>query len=155
MRSDLGANFEGGIRVPGIFYWPGTISKGHVEHEPAGAVDLLPTICGLLGIDTPEGVHLDGSDISPLLRVAFRSAKDALEDATFAERKATFNRHQPLYWHLPSANPSLAIRDGNYSMVAYRDYEFPRDRAAIAKVEKEIEEVLRKANSPELVPWVE
>ena len=139
LRGRKASNFEGGIRVPGIFYWPGTIKGGHVEHEPAGVVDLLPTICGLLGIDKPEGVHLDGSDISPLL----------------TSRGNEFVRHQPLYWHLPSANPSLAIRDGNYSMVAYRDYEFPRDRAAIAKVEKEIEEVLRKANSPELVPWVE
>jgi len=139
LRGRKASNFEGGIRVPGIFYWPGTIKDGHVEHEPAGVVDLLPTICGLLGIDKPEGVHLDGSDISPLL----------------TGHNSEFARHQPLYWHLPSGNPSLAMRDGNYSMVAYRDYEFPRDRAAIAEVEKEIEAVLRKANSPELVPWVE
>ncbi len=139
LRGRKASNFEGGIRVPGIFYWPGTIKGGHVEHGPAGVVDLLPTICGLLGIDKPEGVHLDGSDISPLL----------------TGRNNKFARHQPLYWHLPSGNPSLAIRDGNYSMVAYRDYVFPRDRAAIVQVEKEIEEVLRKANSPELVPWVE
>ncbi len=139
LRGKKASTFEGGIRVPGIFYWPGTIKKGHVEHEPAGVVDLLPTVCGLLGIVKPVGVHLDGSDISPLL----------------TGRNDEFARHQPLYWHLPSTNPSLAIRDGNYSMVAYRDYEFPRDRAAITQVEKEIEEVLRKANSPELVPWVE
>jgi len=139
LRGRKGSNFEGGIRVPGIFYWPGTIKGGHVEHEPAGVVDLLPTVCGLLGIDKPEGVHLDGSDLSPLL----------------AGRDSEFARHQPLYWHLPSNNPSVVIRQGNYSMVAYRDYEFPRDRQAIKKVEKEIEEVLRKANSPELVPWVE
>ena len=139
LRGRKASNFEGGIRVPGIFYWPGTIMDGHVAHEPAGVVDLLPTVCGLLGIDKPEGIHLDGTDISPLLTI----------------RGNEFARHQPLYWHLPSGNPSLAIRDGNYSMVAYRDYEFPRDRAAIVQVEKEIEEVLRKANSPELVPWVE
>jgi len=139
LRGRKASNFEGGIRVPGILYWPGAIKGGHVEHEPAGIVDLLPTICGLLGIDKPEGVHLDGSDISPLL----------------TRRGNEFVRHQPLYWHLPSGNPSLAIRDGNYSMVAYRDYEFPRDTAAIARVDNEIEAVLRKANSPELVPWVE
>jgi len=139
LRGRKGKSFEGGIRVPGIFYWPGTIKQGQVEREPAGVVDLLPTICGLLGIDKPDGVHLDGTDISPLL----------------TSRDNGFARHQPLYWHLPSGNPSLAIRDGNYSMVAYRDYEFPRDREAIVQVEKEIEEVLRKANSPELIPWVE
>ena len=55
-----GRLFEGGHRVPGIFYWKGGIPGGRVENEPAGAVDLLPTLCGLIGIDKPEGVHLDG-----------------------------------------------------------------------------------------------
>ena len=28
----------------------------------------MPTVCGLLQLDRPAGVHLDGSDLSPLLR---------------------------------------------------------------------------------------
>jgi len=43
-----GSHYEGGHRVPGIFYWKRKIPGGRVEKEPAGAVDLLPTICGLL-----------------------------------------------------------------------------------------------------------
>ncbi len=139
LRGRKGSLYEGGIRVPGIFYWPGNIPRGRVEGEPAGVVDLLPTVCGLLGIEGPAGVHLDGTDISPLLR----------------GQSARFARDQALYWAMPSKNPGVAIRRGKYSMVAYRDLEYPRDRAAIAKVEKEIEEVLRKANSPELLPWIE
>jgi len=129
-----GSNFEGGIRVPGIFCWPGTITKGHVQHDPSGMVDLLPTVCGLLGIDKPEGVHLDGSDLSPLL----------------TSRDNEFARHQPLFWLLPASYPAAAIWDGNYSMVAYRDYELPKDKEAMAGVLKQIEEILRKANSEEL-----
>ena len=128
LRGKKGSNFEGGIRVPGIFYWPGTITKGHVEHEPAGLVDLLPTICGLLGIDKPEGVRLDGSDLSPLLRGGDN----------------TFTRHQPLFWILPTSQPTVAMRDGNYSLVAYRDYEFPKDQEKMTALSKQIEETLRK-----------
>jgi len=128
LRGTKGSNFEGGLRVPGVFYWPGTITKGHVEHEPAGLVDLLPTVCGLLGIDNPEGVHLDGSDLSPLL----------------TGRDNAFRRHQPLFWLLPAAGPAVAIRDGNYSLVAYRNYEFPKDRETMAALRKQIEETLRK-----------
>jgi len=128
LRGKKGSNFEGGIRVPGIFYWPGTITKGHVEHEPAGLVDLLPTICGLLGIDKPEGVRLDGSDLSPLLRGGDN----------------TFTRHQPLFWLLPTSQPTVAMRDGDYSLVAYRDYEFPKDQEKMAALSKQIEETLRK-----------
>ena len=128
LRGTKGSNFEGGIRVPGIFCWPGTITKGHVEHEPAGLVDLLPTVCGLLEIDKPERVHLDGSDVSPLL----------------TGRGREFTRHQPLFWLLPASGPAVAIRDGKYSLVAHRDYEFPRDRKTMVALKKQIEETLRR-----------
>jgi arylsulfatase A len=134
LRGRKGSNYEGGIRVPGIFYWPGTIDAGRVENEPAGVVDILPTVCGLLGIDKPEGVHLDGSDISPLL----------------TGRANQFTRHQPLFWLLST----LAMRDGKYSLVGFRDFKFPNDRAAIRNTKDQIAEVLRKANSPELEPWL-
>ena len=97
-------------------------------------VDLLPTVCGLLGIDKPGGVHLDGSDLSPLL----------------TNRKKAFKRHQPLFWLLPTSNPAMAVRDGNFSMVAYRDYELPRDRDAMNKVLQQIESILKKEH-PEVL----
>ncbi|MCH7728953.1 MAG: sulfatase-like hydrolase/transferase, partial [Planctomycetes bacterium] len=128
LRGTKGSNYEGGIRVPGIFHWPGTITKGLVEDEPGGLVDLLPTVCGLLGIDKPNGVHLDGSDLSPLL----------------TGRAGSFKRHQPLFWNLPASGPAVAIRDGRYSMVASRAYEFPRDKVKMAALKKEIEATLRK-----------
>jgi len=128
LRGKKGSNFEGGLRVPGIFNWPGTITKGHVEHEPAGLVDLLPTVCGLLGIDKSMSVHLDGSDLSPLL-IGSGNA---------------FTRHQPLFWILPASAPAVAIRDGNYSLVGYRDYKFPKDQEKMTALMKQIKETLRK-----------
>ena len=128
LRGTKGSNYEGGIRVPGIFYWPGTVAKGHVEHEPAGQVDLLPTVCGLLGIDKPANVHLDGSDLSPLLTGGDNA----------------FTRGQPLFWLLPAPAPAVAIREGNYSLVGYRDYEFPKDREKMTALMKQVEETLRK-----------
>jgi arylsulfatase A len=128
LRGKKGSNFEGGLRVPGIFYWPGTITKGHVEHEPAGLVDLLPTVCGLLRIDKPVNVHLDGSDLSPLLTGG----------------KNEFTRHQLLFWLLPTSGPAVAIRDGAYSLVAYRDYRLPKDQEKMTALMKKIEETLRK-----------
>ena len=111
LRGRKGSNWQGGIRVPGIFYWPGKITAGKVASAPAGLVDVLPTICGLLGIAPPKGVHLDGSDISPLL----------------TGHPAKFERHQPLFWHLQKSRPIVAIRDGDYSLVAEPDYELSTD----------------------------
>ncbi len=128
LRGTKGSNFEGGIRVPGISCWPGAIRSGQVEGEPAGLVDLLPTGCRLLGIDKPEGIDLDGSDLSALL----------------TNRDSEFVRHQPLFWLLPAAEPAVAIRDGDYSLVGYRDYEFPKDKEAMAVLMRQIEKTLRK-----------
>ncbi len=132
LRGKKGSNFEGGIRVPGIFCWPGTIPGGRVEDEPAGLVDLLPTICGLLEIDKPKGVHLDGADLSPLLTTGAK----------------TFVRPQPLFWLLPTSQPMAALRDGNYSLLAYRETEYPRDREAMKALLQQMKEVLRKNGDP-------
>lgn len=107
LRGRKGQNWEGGIRVPGIFSWPGRIKAGHEERNPAGIVDILPTVCGLLGISKPKNRHLDGSDLTPLL----------------TDTSADFVRHQPLFWHLQKSRPIVALRDGNYSLVADPDYE--------------------------------
>ena len=39
-------------------------------------------------------------------------------------------------------------------MLADHDHKFPKDRKAIAAEERQIEEFLKKTNSPELGPWV-
>jgi arylsulfatase A len=108
LRGKKGVNWEGGIRVPGIWSWPGHIPEGRVDDTPAGVIDTLPTICGLLGLEKPAAVHLDGSDLAPLL----------IQDDT-----SGFERHQPLFWHLQKSRPIVALRDGRYSLVAEPDYE--------------------------------
>jgi len=126
LHGTKGSNYEGGIRVPGIFHWPGHIPN-RTEVTPAGLVDLLPTVCGLLGIDPPKGLHLDGSDLSPVLT-----------------GKGKLSRHQPLAWILPASGPTIAIRDGNWSLVAQRTYQFSKDTKRMADLMKQIEAILRK-----------
>jgi arylsulfatase A len=111
LRGRKGMNWEGGIRVPGIFHWPGRISSGVAASEPAGLIDVLPTVCGLLGLEKPSGVHLDGSDLSSVL----------------TGKGDDFRRHQPLFWHLQKSRPIVALRDGDYSLVADPDYELSTD----------------------------
>lgn len=66
LRGMKGSGWEGGTRVPGIFRWTGKIPAGQTLSTPAATVDMVPTVCGLAGIDvTPYKV--DGIDIWPLL----------------------------------------------------------------------------------------
>jgi arylsulfatase A len=39
----------------------------------------------------------------------------------------SFQRHQPLFWHLQRSRPIVAMRDGRYSLVAEPDYELSKD----------------------------
>jgi arylsulfatase A-like enzyme len=59
--------YEGGLRVPCIAYWPGEIQEGVTTNEVCHAMDWYPTLASLAGISIPEGVVLDGRDLSSLL----------------------------------------------------------------------------------------
>ncbi len=107
LRAKKGSNWDGGIRVPGIFSWPGVIKQNRAVKEPAGLVDILPTLCGLLNLEVPKDRMIDGSDLSTLLQGEANK----------------FRRHQPLFWHLQKSRPIVAMRDGDFSLVANPDYE--------------------------------
>lgn len=66
LRDGKGSTWEGGMRVPGIVWMPGSIEPA-VTSEMAHAMDLFPTALGLAGVDVPAGVELDGIDLGPLL----------------------------------------------------------------------------------------
>ena len=55
------------MRVPGIFWMPGSIPAGRVTSAVAANMDLLPTFAGLAGSDLPDDRVLDGRDLWPLL----------------------------------------------------------------------------------------
>ena len=108
LKGKKGSNYQGGLRVPGIFCWPAKIKSGIEIEEPAGLVDLMATICDFVGYIMPEEIHLDGSSLQPLLTGAPKN----------------FKRLQPFFWHFAESKQIVGIRDGNYSLLAYPDYEF-------------------------------
>ncbi|XP_041933824.1 arylsulfatase D [Alosa sapidissima] len=59
--------WEGGIRVPGIFRWPGRLAAGKVIDEPTSLMDVYPTLVNLAGGQLPKDRVLDGHDLMPLM----------------------------------------------------------------------------------------
>lgn len=41
--------WEGGIRVPGVFRWPGVLPRGRVLDQPVSLMDVFPTVVRLGG----------------------------------------------------------------------------------------------------------
>ncbi|KAJ7410833.1 hypothetical protein BTVI_52162 [Pitangus sulphuratus] len=60
--------WEGGIRVPGIFRWPGVLPAGTVIGEPTSLMDIYPTVVHLAGGAVPQDRVMDGRTLLPLLR---------------------------------------------------------------------------------------
>lgn len=92
LRGFKGVLYEGGIRVPSIVEWPGTIQP-QVTDFPASTLDMMPTIVDLL--DLPDDSMLeptDGESILPLFEgrrperkhsIPFTSKGTALIDGDF------------------------------------------------------------------------
>lgn len=95
--------FEGGLRVPGIFRWPGRIAAGAAEDTPVTALDILPTIADYLELALPEDRVVDGQSITGLLDQ---------DNGTSLKRKSIF------YWSIPTPDGmEYAVRDGQWKMI--------------------------------------
>jgi arylsulfatase A-like enzyme len=113
--------YEGGIRVPMIARWPGQIPAGAVSGHVGAFWDVMPTVCDIAGIRTPDGI--DGISMLPALR------KD----------EALQKEHHHLYWEFHELGGRQAVRSGKWKAVRYsvsynRDkgvelYDLEKDRA--------------------------
>ncbi len=99
LRGTKGQLFEGGIRVPFVVRWPGTIPEGSVYDDPVISLDIFPTAVAAAGAALPAGLSLDGANILP-----------ALAGDTQAPP------HERLFWRT-GGGESFAIREGRYKLV--------------------------------------
>jgi arylsulfatase A-like enzyme len=89
--------YEGGIRVPAMVRWPGTVKAGAVSDEIWAFWDFLPTAAELAGAGTPEGI--DGVSLAPTLRGQPRKAPEFL------------------YWEFHERGSKQAVRMGPWKGV--------------------------------------
>jgi len=100
--------YDGGIRIPCIIHWPALNQKSEIINEPAGFVDIMPTICDILKIQTPGDRVIDGTSILNLL-----NGKD-------------FYREKPLFWFFYRTSPVIAVRIENYMILGKDIDSIPR-----------------------------
>ncbi len=96
LRGAKGSTFEGGMRVPAIFWWPGTIQPD-VIMELGSTLDIFETFCTIAGIEVPSGKVYDGWDISPVLHGTGKSPRNVIEyymdTQLFAFRYGSYKAH--------------------------------------------------------------
>ena len=90
--------YEGGIRVPAIFSWPGHIAAGSQSDFMGCFWDLMPTFRELGGSGSPEG--MDGVSLLPLLT-----------------GKKGQKEHDYLYFEFQELGGRQALRQGPWKLV--------------------------------------
>jgi len=104
LRKWKGHVYEGGIRVPMIIYWPGSVPPGVVNNNYMVIQDFLPTIMELIGdVHLPAGV--DGKSFLSTLKYPGK-----------------FFDRGPVYFHFPHFSgqggyPAGAVRYGDWKLV--------------------------------------
>jgi arylsulfatase A-like enzyme len=104
LREGKGWLYEGGIRVPLIVRWTGTIKAGTVSAVPVGLHDLFPTLVEACGGKAEAKV--DGVSLLPLWKGG---------DAP---------RREALFWHYPhysnqDSRPGASIRWGDHKLIEF------------------------------------
>ncbi|MEM6886383.1 MAG: sulfatase/phosphatase domain-containing protein, partial [Verrucomicrobiota bacterium] len=143
--------YEGGIRVPFIVKWPAQIQAGGIDDDTIfSAVDLMPTLCAIAGVDAPEGKFAPDGE----------SMLKALVDGP-QERKT------PLFWeyhfemkygHVINKNPIMAIRRGDWKLLMNPDksrielYHIPEDPMELNNLATLKPDVVKDL-SDELIAW--
>lgn len=96
LRQGKGSTWEGGVRTPAIFWWPGTIAPGVVTGMGSG-LDLLATSAALAGTRLPADRLLDSVDLSRTLRSNVASPRTELlyywDSELRAVRKNAYKAH--------------------------------------------------------------
>jgi arylsulfatase A-like enzyme len=92
--------YEGGIRVPMIAWWPGTIPRGRVSDHVWAHWDVFPTLADLAGARSPDGI--DGISMARALR---------------GEPQPT---HEFFYWEFHERGFQQAVRMGSWKAVRPR-----------------------------------
>jgi arylsulfatase A-like enzyme len=135
--------YEGGIRVPLFFVWPGVIERGTSFHTPVQHVDLYPTLSSFMGADL--GHLVDGLSLYGLI----------MKGIPLPARE--------LYWHYPHymyENGAEVVRDERYKYIEfYKDgrkelydlEEDPGERSNIIKEHPEKAGELKR----KLYSWLE
>jgi arylsulfatase A-like enzyme len=101
LRDGKGSTWEGGMREPGIAWWPGKIKPGVINRELACSMDLFSTYLTLAKVPIPSDRIIDGVDMTPMLLGKGPGQRNLMiyynGDELYAVRKGPYKAHYITY----------------------------------------------------------
>lgn len=131
LREGKATTFDGGLRVPCIMYWPGSVTPGIVCNQLASGIDMLPTLADICGAPLPVR-KIDGVSLKPFIDGDMKATprkyflyyfkKNNLEAVRDARFKLVFEHPGRTYTkYLPGIDGTAGKLDNNhlYPMALY------------------------------------
>jgi len=78
LREGKGMTWEGGMRVPTVAWWPGTIPPGQTSSALSSTLDILPTSIKMAGGEVPNDRIIDGYDLTETLKGTSDSPREVM-----------------------------------------------------------------------------
>jgi arylsulfatase A len=98
LREGKITTWEGGVRVPCLAWWPGTIAPGRVVQDLASELDLFATCIELAGGRLPADRPYDSHSLAPLFRGTGSGSRNEVfyyfDDQVTAVRQGPWKLHQ-------------------------------------------------------------
>lgn len=145
LRLGKGHPYEGGIRVPLIFRWPGNILAGTQSETMVISTDFFPTLLNLVDLTVPDSLQIDGTDLSPVLR----------GESNLPQRNTLF-WHLPHYWWGTKVSPYSIVRQVDWKLIRWYEtgvvelYNLKDDLSESDNLASEQPEIIRKlSESPD------
>jgi uncharacterized sulfatase len=139
LRAGKGTTFEGGQRVPTIFWWPGKVAP-RVVTDMGSTLDLMATFAALTDAKAPSDRKLDSYDLSPVLLGTGASPRQEMFYWTNAELHAV--RSGPWKLHIKQREP---VNYGKQVVLAKPElYHVERDISEAYNVADKYPEVVER-----------
>jgi arylsulfatase A-like enzyme len=98
MKGRKGSTDEGGVRSPLFMKWDGKLKAGKTIFEIASAIDLLPTLTDLAGINFTTEKQLDGVSLKPLIMEENPEWQDRVIINSWRQRTSVRSQQYKLGW---------------------------------------------------------
>lgn len=125
--------YENGVRQPTIFSWPGKI-PARMDDTLITSIDIVPTLGGLLGFDTPKDLH--GRDLSKLLTDRKPIDRDAIFGEAFAHDVADMDNPQASLLHRWCVYSPTTKEQGRWKLLLTYDGKVNRYASSHPRTEK-------------------
>ncbi|QBG47298.1 sulfatase [Verrucomicrobia bacterium S94] len=131
--------YEGGARVPFLFYWPG-VTKAGKNQSIVQSTDLFPTLIEIAGGNPDKFDDLDGVSLKETI-----------------EKNSTLNRGEPIFGFRAYEDLYASVREGDWKLLAYRSgtlklYNIAQDTGETNDLASSLPEKVKELKA-KLIDW--